>query len=83
MIKDLPVKGRFYEAYYPDEETARDYGQVLLSEVSKNEPYLLTLIEPTLKNWDVERLAIIDMILPQDGACRVLVLPDDSYEGHT
>ena len=75
MIKDLPVKGRFFEAYYPDEETARDYGQVLLSEVSKNEAYLLTLIEPTLKNWDVERLAIIDMILLKMALAEFLYFP--------
>ncbi len=75
MIKDLPVKGSFYEAYYPDEETARDYGQVLLSEVGKNEAYLLTLIEPTLKNWDIERLAIIDMILLKMALAEFLYFP--------
>lgn len=75
MIKDLPVKGRFYEAYYPDEETARDYGQVLLTEVGKNEAYLLTLIEPTLKNWDIDRLAIIDMILLKMALAEFLYFP--------
>lgn len=75
MIKDLPSKGRFFEAYYPDEETARDYGQVLLTEVNKNEAYLLTLIEPTLKNWDIERLAIIDMILLKMALAEFLYFP--------
>jgi len=75
MIKDLPVKGRFFEAYYPDDETARDYGQVLLQKVGENEPYLLSLIEPTLKNWDADRLAIIDMILLKMALAEFLYFP--------
>jgi len=75
MIKDLPVTGRFFDAYYPDKETARDYGQVLLKEVGKNEPYLLSIIEPTLKNWDADRLAIIDMILLKMALAEFLYFP--------
>jgi N utilization substance protein B len=75
MIKDLPVKGRFFEVYYPDEETARDYGQVLLKQVGENEEYLLSLIEPTLKNWDADRLAIIDMILLKMAIAEFLYFP--------
>jgi transcription antitermination protein NusB len=75
MIKELPVQGRFFEAYYPDTETARDYGQVLLKEVGENEAYLLSLIEPTLKNWDADRLAIIDMILLKMALAEFLYFP--------
>jgi N utilization substance protein B len=63
IIKELPQQGKFYEVHFPDKETAQDYGRVLLEQVGDNEPYLLSVIEPSLKNWDADRLAIIDMIL--------------------
>lgn len=63
VLKELPREGKFYEEHFPDKETAYDYGKVLLEKVCENEPYLLSVIEPTLKNWDADRLAIIDMIL--------------------
>lgn len=75
MLKGLPAEGRFFEAYYPDAETARDYGQVLLKEVGENEAYLLSLIEPTLKNWDADRLAILDMILLKMALAEFLYFP--------
>ncbi|MDX1479949.1 MAG: transcription antitermination factor NusB [Saprospiraceae bacterium] len=75
VIKDLPSTGKFFEDHFPDAETAQDYGKVLLREVVDNEPYLLSLIEPTLKNWDADRLAIIDMILLKMALCEFLFFP--------
>lgn len=75
IIKALPSEGRFFEEHFPDEETAQDFGHVLLERVTDNEPYLLSLIEPTLKNWDADRLAIIDMILLKMGLAEFLFFP--------
>ena len=75
VIKDLPKEGRFYEEHFPDKETAYDYGKVLLEEVCDNEPYLLSVIEPTLKNWDADRLAILDMILLKMALAEFLFFP--------
>ncbi|RMG79283.1 MAG: transcription antitermination factor NusB [Bacteroidetes bacterium] len=62
-IKALPANGNFYEAHQPSEEAAFEFGEALLNDVAQRDGELLTIIEPTLKNWDAERVAIIDMIL--------------------
>jgi len=62
-IKSLPAEGKFYEEYYPDKETTEEFGRTLLKEAIDQEKDLLSIIEPTLKNWDADRVAIIDMIL--------------------
>lgn len=64
VIKSLPI----YEVadikqHYPDDETVKEYGEALLNKVIDGEEYLLGLINPMLENWDLERLASIDIIL--------------------
>lgn len=63
IIKSLPVSGDFMQEHYPDKETAEEFGKSLLEKVLDNEAFIRSLVEPTLKNWDPERVAIIDMIL--------------------
>jgi N utilization substance protein B len=63
VIKALPVTEAFLSEHYPDEETANEYGRALLEKVVENMDFIRNLIEPTLKNWDPERVAVIDMIL--------------------
>lgn len=62
-IKALPIEGPFYQEHLPPNETTVEFGEALLDYVHNNDHDLLGLIKPTLKNWDVERVAIIDMIL--------------------
>jgi len=62
-IKALPSPNGFYEDYRPPKETTREFGETLLRMVVETDEELLQLIEPTLKNWDADRVAIIDMIL--------------------
>ncbi len=62
-LKALPAEKDFFEAYKPTGETTVDYGEVLLKKVFLEDKELLEVIEPTLKNWDADRVAIIDMIL--------------------
>lgn len=63
-LKALPTKEEnFFEAYYPDDETIKDFGENLLIKTHKQDEELLSEIKPTLKNWDHERVAVIDMIL--------------------
>ncbi len=63
-IKLLPnVKENFFEEFTPDAETAEEFGRQLLKETGQNDAELLALIQPTLKNWDLDRLAVIDVIL--------------------
>ena len=62
-LKALPSYKDFFESYIPSEEATRDFGEVLLTNVTENDQLLLEQIGPTLKNWDTERVAVIDMIL--------------------
>nr|WP_262920263.1 transcription antitermination factor NusB [Niabella hibiscisoli] len=44
----------------------------LLKTVIDKEDYLLTLITPKLKNWDPERIALLDMVLMKLGVAELL-----------
>jgi len=70
-IKALPVSDGFYEGFKPTAETTVDFGEVLLTKVHKEDKALLEVIEPTLKNWDADRVAIIDMILLKMALCEL------------
>lgn len=70
-IKALPVEGAFYNEYLPDPEAVTDFGENLLKEVIANDEALLNVIEPALKNWDADRLAVIDMILLKMAICEL------------
>ncbi len=64
IVKAYPeAKDNFYKQFLPDSETVQDFGDVLLKKVAQEEDSLLEIIKPVLKNWDHERLAIIDTIL--------------------
>lgn len=62
-IKAFPVEASFLDAHRPNEETTEEFGVELLKYVNKENEKLESFILPTLKNWDAERVAILDMIL--------------------
>ena len=62
-LKKLPAEDDFYETFFPQDETIRSFGLQLLEGSYEMDSELLEYIKPTLKNWDHERLAILDMIL--------------------
>jgi N utilization substance protein B len=72
-LKRLPeTDDEFYMEYYPSDETVRQFGYELFSITLKSDEALLNQIEPTLKNWDSERLAVIDMILLKMATCEFI-----------
>jgi N utilization substance protein B len=75
VIKALPVEGSFLAEHYPDKETAEEFGKALLDKVCDNETFIRNLVEPTLKNWDPERVAVIDMILLMMAVAEFLFFP--------
>ncbi len=76
VLKSLPVEGvKFLDAYYPDEETVKDYGETLLNRTFIADLTLLEEIKPVLQNWDHKRLAIIDMIILKMATCEMLEFP--------
>ena len=62
-IKALPSEGHFWERHYPTEETTEEFGETLLIRVLEDEDELRAKIDPMLKNWAADRVAVIDMIL--------------------
>lgn len=62
-IKALPAADDFLEAYKPQAETVKEFGESLLSKVQDADQELLNVIEPSLMNWDAERVAVLDMII--------------------
>ena len=48
------------------------FAKTLLETVLEKKEYTTSLITPKLKNWDAERIAILDMILMRMGVCELL-----------
>jgi len=61
-IKALPLEEKTYLQFKPNDETTKEFGYTLLKTVLDEDKKLLDIIEPNLKNWDADRVAIIDMI---------------------
>jgi N utilization substance protein B len=49
-----------------------NYAKQLLTTVLEKREHTLELIKPKLKNWDADRIAVLDMILLQMGLCELL-----------
>jgi N utilization substance protein B len=49
-----------------------DFAKNLLKTTIEKKEYALELIKPKLKNWDADRIAILDMILMEMGVCELL-----------
>lgn len=74
-IKSLPVFGNFFEEHRPSDETINEFGKQLLISYNRNEKENLELIKPALVNWEVSRVAIIDMLLIKMSLCEFLNFP--------
>ncbi len=66
---DKPSAVDFLE---PLSEDKMAFGLNLLHTVTEKNEYCLELIKPKLRNWDVERIALLDMILMKMGVCELL-----------
>jgi N utilization substance protein B len=49
-----------------------EFAKNLLTTTIDKRDYALELIKPKLKNWDAERIAVLDMILMEMGVCELL-----------
>lgn len=74
-LKALPAEQDFYEEYLPSAEAVDEFGENLLRKVCESDQELLGLIEPTLRNWDADRVAVIDMILLKMALCELMSFP--------
>lgn len=64
-----PGSVNFNEMISPDK---KEFAERLLSTVEEKSEYLQSLIIPKLKNWDPERIALLDMILMKMGVAEFL-----------
>jgi transcription antitermination protein NusB len=64
-----PGSCNFKQMMSPDKES---FAKTLLQTVLEKDEYLQSLIIPKLKNWDPERIALLDMILMKMGVCEFL-----------
>ncbi len=62
-----------FQSLISDEK--REYAHSLLQTVLDKEAYCMSLIHPKLKNWDTERVALIDILLLRMGVCELLYFP--------
>ena len=62
-IKSLPTEEDFLNKYRPGDDTVKEFGEKMLHLVHHDDAELLAIIEPILKNWDADRVAVMDMIL--------------------
>jgi N utilization substance protein B len=53
----------------------REYATSLLKTVLEKDAHIMDLIKPKLKNWDAERVAVIDLILLKMGVAELLYFP--------
>ncbi|MFK8055606.1 MAG: transcription antitermination factor NusB [Saprospiraceae bacterium] len=63
ILKGLPLSESKLHAYQTDSETRQDFGEHLLMYVLDNDTELIADIEPVIENWDIERVAVLDMVL--------------------
>lgn len=76
ILKQLPdYNERFFDEYVPDKDTVENFGRQLISITMEQAPTLELMIEPTLKNWDMERLAVLDVIIIKMALVEFLYFP--------
>lgn len=74
-LKAMPVSGKFYEEHEPSDATVLEFGEELLRKTCAEDRSLFSEIEPTLKNWDADRVAILDMVMLKMALCELLYFP--------
>src|SRR5690606_5091199 len=63
----------FFDKIVSDEKMT--YSHDLLKTVIEKKTYCAELITPKLKNWDAERVALVDLLLLRMGVCEFLYFP--------
>ncbi|MEP7319999.1 MAG: transcription antitermination factor NusB, partial [Panacibacter sp.] len=71
MLNYLQKPGSFNLQQLIGDEKTKFAKDLFLTVIDKG-AYAIELIKPKLKNWDSERIAVLDMILMQMGVCELL-----------
>ncbi len=73
MLPNVPEK--FFEEFLPEDEPVYDFGIELLQRVIREDEPLLEIIQPSLQNWDITRVAILDLILLKMAVSELMNFP--------
>lgn len=74
-LKLLPSEEAIHLKFTHDEDTTENFGMTLITEILKNEKALLEKIQPRLDNWEIDRLAILDVIILKMALCEMKSFP--------
>jgi len=74
-IKAFPLTDGYIRSLQPGEDTVTEFGEALLQDVLRHDSKLLEHIEPTLNNWDPDRVAVVDMVLLKMALSELLNFP--------
>ena len=75
IIKDFKSSDEIAEEYGPSDEAIREFGRELLKYVLVNNDTLESTLSPLIENWDIDRVAFIDMILIKMSVGEMLIFP--------
>jgi len=71
-IRSLPQEENFCKKQLPNPDFVHDFGIELIRKTIKEDDLFQELIVEKLKNWNEDRVAIMDMILLKMGVCEFL-----------
>jgi N utilization substance protein B len=74
-VRALPEDEEFFIAQLPNEEFVHDFGKELLYKAIRHNDEIHDLVVEKLKNWNEDRVAILDMLLLKLGVCEFLYFP--------
>lgn len=75
IIKDFKENSSISEEYGPSDEAIMDFGKELLQYVLNNNNSLEEILSPLIENWDLDRVATIDMVLLKMSISEMLIFP--------
>ncbi len=71
-IRSLPEDEAFHLSQLPNDEFVHDFGKELLYKAIRKNDELQDLVVEKLKNWNEDRVAVLDMLLLKLGICEFL-----------
>ncbi len=74
-IKALPDTPELFRTFRPDYEACVEFGENLLIETAAKDDELEKMIGPAVENWELDRVASIDMILLKMALCEFMGFP--------
>lgn len=74
-IRTILEDEAFFENQLPNKEFVFDFGKELLYQSIKKDDMLQELIVDKLKNWNEDRVALLDMLLLKLGICEFMYFP--------